>query len=106
MARMPAGIVQHQYMVTEKSDLIPDGLPTFRDPDGSYYAKPEPGALAIGGWENATVPVDPVEGFAWDKAHHLYDGELDRMAEVFEPAALRIPGSCTPPSVKNLSASV
>jgi sarcosine dehydrogenase len=89
--RLPAGVVQHQFMVTEKSELIPDGLPTFRDPDGSYYAKPEPGALAIGGWERATLAVNPVEGFAWENAHHLFDGDLDRMAEVFEPAARRIP---------------
>ncbi|HUS54109.1 MAG TPA: FAD-dependent oxidoreductase [Thermohalobaculum sp.] len=88
---LPAGIVQHQYMVTEKSDLIPDGLPTFRDPDGGYYAKPEPGALAVGGWERATLPVNPVEGFPWQNAHHLFDGDYERMAEVFEPAARRIP---------------
>ncbi len=88
---LPAGIVHHQYMVTEKSDLIPDGLPTFRDPDGSYYAKPEPGALAIGGWERSPPPINPVEGFPWENAHHLYDGNYERMAEVFEPAAKRIP---------------
>ena len=88
---LPAGVVQHQFMVTEKSDLIPDGLPTFRDPDGGYYAKPEPGALAIGGWERATPPVNQVEGFPWENAHHLFDGDIDRIAEVFEPAAQRIP---------------
>ncbi|MCH8168245.1 MAG: FAD-dependent oxidoreductase [Proteobacteria bacterium] len=89
--KLAAGVVQHQFMVTEKSDLIPDGLPTFRDPDGGYYAKPEPGALAIGGWERAPPPVNPVEGFAWANAHHLFDGDVDRFAEVFEPAARRIP---------------
>ncbi|MEE8455260.1 MAG: FAD-dependent oxidoreductase, partial [Limibaculum sp.] len=88
---LPAGVVQHQFMVTEKSDLIPDDLPTLRDPDGRYYAKPEPGALAIGGWERATPPVNPVEGFPWENAHHLFDGDIDRIAEVFEPAAQRIP---------------
>ncbi|MFQ5567184.1 MAG: FAD-dependent oxidoreductase, partial [Paracoccaceae bacterium] len=88
---LAAGVVRHQYMVTEKSDLIPDGLPTLRDPDGSYYAKPEPGALAIGGWESAPPPVNPVEGFAWKNAHHLFDGDVDRFAEVFEPAARRLP---------------
>jgi 4-methylaminobutanoate oxidase (formaldehyde-forming) len=88
---LPAGVVHHQYMVTEKSDLIPGDLPTFRDPDGGYYAKPEPGALAIGGWERSTPPVNPVEGFPWENAHHLFDGDLERMAEIFEPAAHRIP---------------
>jgi len=88
---LPAGVVEHQFMVTEKSGLIPDGLPTFRDPDGSYYAKPEPGALAIGGWERATRAVNPVEGFPWENAHHLFDGDPDRLAEIYEPAARRIP---------------
>jgi len=88
---LAAGVVQHQFMVTEKSDLVPDGLPTLRDPDGGYYAKPEPGALAVGGWERATPPVNPVEGFPWRNAHHLFDGDVDRFAEVFEPAARRIP---------------
>jgi 4-methylaminobutanoate oxidase (formaldehyde-forming) len=88
---LPAGIVQHQYMVTEKSGLIPGNLPTFRDPDGRYYAKPEPGALAIGGWERSPPPVNPVEGFPWANAHHLFDGDVERMSEVFEPAARRIP---------------
>jgi 4-methylaminobutanoate oxidase (formaldehyde-forming) len=88
---LPAGVVRHQFMVTDKSNLIPDDLPTFRDPDGGYYAKPEPGALAVGGWERSTLAVNPVEGFPWRNAHHLFDGDLDRMAEVFEPAARRIP---------------
>ena len=44
---IPAGVVEHQYLVTEKSDLIPAGLPALRDPDGGFYVKPEPGALGV-----------------------------------------------------------
>ena len=51
---VPAGAVEHQYMITEKSDAIPKGLPTLRDPDNIFYLKPEPGALAVGGWEQGT----------------------------------------------------
>ena len=54
--RIAACAVEHQYFVTEKIDRIPDGLPTLRDPDGSFYVKPEPGALAVGGWEANTPP--------------------------------------------------
>jgi len=88
---IPAGVVEHQYLVTEKSDAIPQGLPALRDPDGGFYAKPEPGALAIGGWERQTRKVNPVEGFPWQNERHLFDGDMDRLAEFFEPAILRIP---------------
>lgn len=88
---LPAGVVQHQYFVTEKSPDIPDDLPAFRDPDGGYYAKPEPGALAIGGWEKTTDAVNPKDGFPWQNARHLFDANIDRMEEVFLPAAHRIP---------------
>lgn len=88
---LPAGVVQHQYFVTEKTPDIPDDLPAFRDPDGGYYAKPEPGALAIGGWEKATDKVNPKEGFPWENARHLFDANQDRLEEVFLPAAHRLP---------------
>jgi len=88
---LPAGLVHHQFMVTEKSDKVPDSLPTFRDPDARFYAKPEPGALAIGGWERSTPAIDSIKGFDFDNARHLFDGDTERMIEVFEPASHRIP---------------
>ena len=88
---IPAGVVEHQYLVTEKSDQIPNGLPALRDPDGGFYAKPEPGALAIGGWERQTNTVSPKEGFPWQNERHLFDGDMDRLQEFFEPAMRRIP---------------
>ncbi len=88
---IPAGVVQHQYLVTEKSDSVPDALPALRDPDGGFYAKPEPGALAIGGWEKTTLAVNPVEGFPWENERFLFDGDFDRIEEYFEPALRRLP---------------
>ncbi len=88
---IPAGVVEHQYIVTEKSDLVPNGLPALRDPDGGYYVKPEPGALAIGGWERKTRKVNPKEGFPWANERHLFDGDMDRLEEFFEPALHRLP---------------
>ncbi len=88
---IPAAVVEHQYLVTEKSDLIPTKLPALRDPDGGFYAKPEPGALVIGGWEAKTRTVNPREGFPWENERHLFDGDMDRLAEFFEPAMRRIP---------------
>ena len=54
--RVPACAVEHQYLVTAKSDRIPAGLPSLRDPDGNFYVKPETGAFAVGGWESNTRP--------------------------------------------------
>ena len=90
-AEIPAGIVEHQYLVTEKSDLIPDNLPALRDPDGNYYVKPEPGALAIGGWESRTLAVDAQQGFAWQNERFLFDSNLERLEEFFAPALKRLP---------------
>jgi 4-methylaminobutanoate oxidase (formaldehyde-forming) len=88
---IPAGVVEHQYLVTEKTDAIPNDLPAFRDPDGGYYAKPEPGALAIGGWEAATRKVDPVHGFPWNCARHLFEPDMERIEEFLVPALHRLP---------------
>ena len=88
---IPAGIVEHQYLVTEKSADIPVDLPAFRDPDGGYYAKPEPGALAIGGWEKSTRKVNPKDGFPWSRERHLFDADMDRIEEFLEPAMQRLP---------------
>ncbi len=88
---IPAGIVEHQYLVTEKTSDIPADLPAFRDPDGGYYAKPEPGALAIGGWEKVTRKVNPKEGFPWSHERHLFDADMDRLEEYLEPALHRLP---------------
>ncbi len=88
---IPAGVVEHQYLVTEKTERIADGLPGLRDPGGSIYVKPEPGALAIGGWEKGTAPVNPREGFPWACERHLFDANMDRLEDVSEPAARRLP---------------
>jgi 4-methylaminobutanoate oxidase (formaldehyde-forming) len=88
---LPAGVVQHQYFVTGKSPDIPDGLAALRDPDGGYYAKPEPGALAIGGWGKTTETVNPAEGFPWENARHLFDTNAEHLEEVFQPAVNRLP---------------
>ncbi|MBT6094635.1 MAG: FAD-dependent oxidoreductase, partial [Rhodospirillaceae bacterium] len=88
---IPAGVVEHQYLVTEKTNDIADGIPALRDPDGNFYVKPEPGALAIGGWERQTKPCFSKDGLPWDMERHLFDANLDRLEEIFEPAARRIP---------------
>ncbi len=87
---VPAGAVEHQYVVTEKSDAIPKGLPTLRDPDRIFYLKPEPGALAIGGWEQGT-PTFGSKGVPFAFGRELFQANQDRLEAFMLPAAERLP---------------
>ena len=88
--RVPACAVEHQYLVTEKTERIPANLPTLRDPDGNFYVKPEPGALAVGGWESNTLPWG-ADGIARDFGPELLQPDFDRFAPLAEAASARIP---------------
>ncbi|MEO8302924.1 MAG: FAD-dependent oxidoreductase [Betaproteobacteria bacterium] len=88
--RVPACAVLHQYFVTEKSARIPDGLPSLRDPDGNFYVKPEPGALAVGGWETNPPPWG-ANGIGKDFGPELLQPDFERFAPLAEAAAARIP---------------
>jgi 4-methylaminobutanoate oxidase (formaldehyde-forming) len=88
--RVAACAVEHQYFVTDKTQRIPDNLPTLRDPDGSFYVKPEPGALAVGGWEANTVPFGAA-GIRPDFGPELLEPDFDRFAPLAAAATARIP---------------
>jgi glycine cleavage system aminomethyltransferase T/glycine/D-amino acid oxidase-like deaminating enzyme len=88
---LPVTVVEHQYLVTEKSPLIPERLPTLRDPDLNFYLKSEPGALAIGGWERGTIAVNGFGKLPLDFGQELFEQNLDRLSMIAEPAAGRIP---------------
>jgi 4-methylaminobutanoate oxidase (formaldehyde-forming) len=89
-ARVPVGAVEHQYLVTEKSPYITADLPSLRDPDGSFYVKPENGALALGGWESNTRPWG-ANGIARDFGPELLQPDFERFAPLAEAATARIP---------------
>jgi 4-methylaminobutanoate oxidase (formaldehyde-forming) len=88
--QVPAGAVEHQYLITEKSEAIPKGLPTLRDPDRIFYLKPEPGALAIGGWEQGT-PTFGAKGVPFAFGRELLQPNQDRLEQFMLPAAERLP---------------
>jgi len=88
--RVAACAVEHQYFVTDKTERIPNGLPTLRDPDHNFYVKPEPGALAVGGWEPNTVPWG-TDGIRPDFGPELLQPNFDRFTPLAEAAAARIP---------------
>jgi 4-methylaminobutanoate oxidase (formaldehyde-forming) len=88
---LPVTVVEHEYFVTEKSPLVPDDLPTLRDPDANFYVKPEPGALAIGGWEKQTRAAYGLGKLPMSFGRELFADDLERISEVIEGAADRIP---------------
>ncbi|NDH61554.1 MAG: FAD-dependent oxidoreductase [Alphaproteobacteria bacterium] len=77
-------------MITEKSDDIPKGLPTLRDPDRIFYLKPEPGALAVGGWEQGT-PTFGSKGVPFSFGRELFQHNQERLEAFLLPAAERLP---------------
>ncbi len=87
---VPVGAVEHQYLVTDKIAGLPAGLPTFRDPDGRFYAKPEVGGIAFGGWEDAP-PAFGRGGIRKDWGPELLQPDFDRFTPLAEAAQHRIP---------------
>ena len=87
---LAAGVVEHQYFLTEKKLDLPPGLTTLRDPDNNFYLKPDTGSFAIGGWEEGSKGC-------WQGRPPLYFGRelfpanMDRLELFALPAAERLP---------------
>ncbi len=88
---LAAGVVEHQYFVTEKGLEYPDDLPTLRDPDKNFYLKPDVGgAFAIGGWEDGTEGCWEQRA-PFDFGRQLFPANMDRLELFALPAAERLP---------------
>jgi 4-methylaminobutanoate oxidase (formaldehyde-forming) len=92
MAGVPlaAGIVEHQYFLTEKKLFFAADLATLRDPDNNFYLKPDTGAFAIGGWEEGSRGfhrgLPPLEF-----GRELLEPNMERLERFALPAAQRLP---------------
>ena len=92
MAGVPlaAGIVEHQYFLTEKTLKFDADLTTLRDPDNNFYLKPDTGSFAIGGWEDGSKGcwrgMPPL-----DFGRELFEPNLERLELFALPAASRLP---------------
>jgi 4-methylaminobutanoate oxidase (formaldehyde-forming) len=87
---LAAGIVEHQYFLTEKTLSFDAGLTTLRDPDKNFYLKPDTGSFAIGGWEDGS------RGFhrglpPFSFGRELLAPNMDRLELFALPAAERLP---------------
>ena len=87
---LAAGIVEHQYFVTEKTLNYAPNLPTLRDPDKNFYLKPDVGGFAIGGWERGSKGCwQGRPPFALGR--ELFEPNMDRLEHFALPAAERLP---------------
>ncbi len=89
-ANVPLVSMQHQYMVTEPIEGVPNNLPTLRDPDRLTYYKEEVGGLVMGGYEPNPIPwaIDGVpEGFHYA----LLDSNFDHFEQIMELSLGRVP---------------
>ena len=87
---LAAGVVEHQYFLTEKKLEFAADLTTLRDPDKNFYLKPDTGAFAIGGWEEGTRgcwrSLPPL-----DFGRELLAPAMERLELFALPASERLP---------------
>jgi len=87
---LAAGVVEHQYFLTEKKLSFDSDLTTLRDPDKNFYLKPDTGSFAIGGWEEGS------RGFhrglpPFDFGRELLEPNMERLELFALPATERLP---------------
>lgn len=87
---LAAGVVEHQYFLTEKKLDLPKTLPTLRDPDKNFYLKPDVGAFAIGGWEDGTKGCWRSRP-PFEFGRELFPENLERLEMFALPCAERLP---------------
>jgi glycine cleavage system aminomethyltransferase T/glycine/D-amino acid oxidase-like deaminating enzyme len=87
---LAAGVVEHQYLVTEKTLILDAGLTTLRDPDKNFYLKPDVASFAIGGWETGTRGCWRGRP-PFDFGRELFPPNWDRLELFALPATERLP---------------
>ncbi|MFN0217637.1 MAG: FAD-dependent oxidoreductase [Hyphomicrobium sp.] len=87
---LAAGVVEHQYFLTEKKFDLPKTLPTLRDPDKNFYLKPDVAAFAIGGWEKGTKGCWRSRP-PFEFGRELFPENLERLELFALPCAERLP---------------
>jgi 4-methylaminobutanoate oxidase (formaldehyde-forming) len=84
---VPVCSMEHQYLVTETIEGLPNNLPTVRDPDGLIYYKPEVDGLVMGGFEPNPIPWG-VHGIPKGFNQQLLEPNFEQF-EILSNAALK-----------------
>ena len=90
---LPIVPLEHQFLVTEPVEEISSlevELPVLRDSAASFYVREEGGGLLIGPFERKPKPW-ALEGIPEDFHSRLLPPDLDRLVDVLEAAASRVP---------------
>ena len=90
---LPIVPLEHQFLVTEPVEEISSlevELPVLRDSAASFYVREEGGGLLIGPFERKPKPW-ALEGIPDDFHSRLLPPDLDRLVDVLEAAASRVP---------------
>jgi dimethylglycine dehydrogenase len=90
---LPIVPLEHHFIITdalEEVRALQAELPVLRDPEASFYVRGEGEALVVGPFERNTRPW-ALEGIPEDFHSTLLPPDLDRLEEVLEAAARRVP---------------
>ena len=90
---LPIVPLEHHFLVTEPVEELRSldvELPVLRDADASFYVREELGGLLVGAFERNTKPW-ALEGIPDDFHSSLLPPDLDRLEDVLEAAARRVP---------------
>ena len=90
---LPIVPLEHQFLVTEPVEELSSlevELPVLRDSAASFYVREEGGGLLVGPFERKPKPW-ALEGIPDDFHSRLLPPDLDRLVDVLEAAASRVP---------------
>ena len=90
---LPIVPMLHQYLVTDRVEsyaAMDRILPMIRDPEESWYVRPERDGAIVGVYEKDGVPWS-VDGVPADFGMELLPGDVDRVTDIFSKAMARVP---------------
>ncbi|MEM7171358.1 MAG: FAD-dependent oxidoreductase [Pseudomonadota bacterium] len=90
---LPIVPMLHQYMVTDRIGAYAElerTLPIIRDPEESWYVRPERDGAILGTYEKEAVPWS-IDGVPPEFGMELLPGDLERMSGIAAQAMDRIP---------------
>ncbi len=90
---VPIASMEHQYLVTDDiPELVArsDAIAMIRDPDTSYYLRPERGGIIIGPYEH-DGRLWAVDGVPESFGQEILPPDLDRIADYVADALERVP---------------